>query len=359
MKEDVYKRLAVKLDAIPNGFPSTESGVELQLLARIFTPEEAAVASIMNARMETADAIAERVGMEPRDTLRMLKEMTRKGLIRLKRKDRQFVFGLMPFIVGFYEEQLPRMDEELAALVEAYLKESHTNFYGEGPSVHRVIPVDKAIDFELEVFPFERASQLVEDAKAWGVRDCICRKQQRLIGKGCQHEIENCLMIAPVEGVFGRSTITKPISKEEALHILKASEEVGLVHCTANHREGIYYICNCCTCCCGVLRGLTEFEIPAAVTTSDFRNVVDEAMCTGCGVCIDHCVFNALDVSGDACVVAEARCVGCGLCISSCPEEALRLIRRSGKEAVPLADDIKDWMETRAEKRGISTEDIL
>jgi electron transport complex protein RnfB len=47
MSQDVYRRLAERLDAIPNGFPATESGVELKLLAKIFAPEEAALASVI------------------------------------------------------------------------------------------------------------------------------------------------------------------------------------------------------------------------------------------------------------------------------------------------------------------------
>ena len=38
---DVYQRLAKKLDELPNGFPATESGVELKILRKIFTQEEA------------------------------------------------------------------------------------------------------------------------------------------------------------------------------------------------------------------------------------------------------------------------------------------------------------------------------
>ena len=33
---DVYEQLAKKLDKIPNGFPATESGVELKILRKIF-----------------------------------------------------------------------------------------------------------------------------------------------------------------------------------------------------------------------------------------------------------------------------------------------------------------------------------
>ena len=41
MSDDVYYRLAKVLDTLPNGFPSTDSGVEIKLLKKVFTPEEA------------------------------------------------------------------------------------------------------------------------------------------------------------------------------------------------------------------------------------------------------------------------------------------------------------------------------
>ena len=128
MPEDAYRRLAQRLDAIPNGFPATESGVELKLLAKIFTPEEALLASEMRQTLEPANVIAARVGMDPKWTHRTLKSMVRKGQIRVGRKDRALAFGLMPFVVGFYEEQLPRMDAELALLFEEYSREAQGAF---------------------------------------------------------------------------------------------------------------------------------------------------------------------------------------------------------------------------------------
>ena len=39
---DVYEKLAKHLDNLPAGYPSTESGVEMRILKRLFSPEEAA-----------------------------------------------------------------------------------------------------------------------------------------------------------------------------------------------------------------------------------------------------------------------------------------------------------------------------
>lgn len=359
MTENVYRELAQRLDALPNGFPATESGIELKLLAKIFAPEEAALASVMRLTREPASDIAARAGVEAKTAYRTLKGMVRKGLIRFKRGDEGLLFGLMPFVVGIYEEQLPRMDEEMAALFEQYFQETQGGAVTQkAAALHRVIPVEESIPFELEIFPYERASELLENAKSWGVRDCICRVQQHLIGEGCEHEIENCLSFAPIEGAFDHSTATRAISKEEALRILREAEEAGLVHSTGNYREPHYYICNCCTCCCGILRGVAEFGVPTAVAKADFRAVVDAELCIACGDCVARCQFDALTVD-EVCEVDDLRCVGCGVCAVVCPTDALYLERRSAGDVPPPPADIKEWGMQRAQERGISLEEVL
>jgi len=266
---------------------------------------------------------------------------------------------LLPFVVGIWEAQLGHLDEELAALFEQYYQETRAGIVQHTPSIHRIVPVREAIPFDLEIFPYEQAYALLEGAKSWGVRDCICRVQRRLIGKGCGHPVNNCLVFAPVEGAFDHSNVDRPITKEEAFRILQEAEEAGLVHTTGNYRDRHFYICNCCTCSCGILRGVAEFGIPAAVAHSGFRSVVDADLCMGCGDCVERCQFGALSVSDEVCVVDYARCVGCGVCASACPTEALHLERRPQAEITPLPGDIKEWMVQRAQERGVSLLEIL
>ena len=353
MTDDVYRRLAETLDAIPNGFPSTESGVELRLLAKIFEPEEAALASVMHLKKEPASEIAARTGGDPKAVRQTLKTMVRKGQILVGRKDRQLTFGLMPFAVGIYEEQLPRLDKEMAELFEEYFQEAQGFIGKHSPAIHRVVPVEEAIPAGIEIYPYERATELLEGAKAWGVRDCICRVQQKLVGKGCDRPVENCLVFAPMAGVFAGSDTTRAITREEALQILNEAEEAGLVHSPGNYQDGNHYICNCCTCCCGVLRSVSEFSVPSAVASSAFMAVVDDDLCAACGDCLESCQFGALDLPGDTCLVDVGRCVGCGLCITVCPTEALSLARRPAGEIPPPPADFRDWMSQRAEARGL------
>jgi len=211
----------------------------------------------------------------------------------------------------------------------------------------------------LVIFPYERATELLENAKSWAVRDCICRVQQKLIGKGCDRPIENCMVFAPVEGAFDNSKMDRAITKEEALRILYETEEDGLVHSTGNYRDGHNYICNCCTCCCGVLRSVAEFGVSTTAVRSDFQMVVDAVECIGCGDCLERCQFDALSLPEAVCLVDYARCVGCGLCATVCPTEAMYLERRpEGEVPLPPADN-KEWMVQRAHERGISISEVL
>jgi Na+-translocating ferredoxin:NAD+ oxidoreductase subunit B len=359
MIEEIYKKLAERLDAIPNGFPATQSGVELRLLEKIFTPEEAHLASVMRLTTEPASEIAARARIDPEIAYSLLKTMARQGQIRTAREEGKLKFGLLPFIVGFYEEQLPRMDREMAMLFEEYMQETKATSLRSGPSLHRVIPVKEAIPFNLEIFPYDRAAEMIENAKSWAVRDCICRVQQRLIGKGCDHPVENCLVFAPVEGAFNHSRVDRPITKEESLRLLREAEQNGLVHSTGNQRSQNNYICNCCTCCCGILRGVSEFDIPTAVAHSDYYSVVDNQLCSGCEDCVVACHFDALAMSDGVCVVNYSHCVGCGLCALACSTGALHLELRPVEDRILPPSDIEEWMLQRAIDRNLQIFDIL
>ncbi len=50
---------------------------------------------------------------------------------------------------------------------------------------------------------------------------------------------------------------------------------------------------------------------------------VDEAACTGCGVCAEVCAFKAITVIGTTVLVFPELCHSCGACSLLCPEKAI------------------------------------
>jgi NAD-dependent dihydropyrimidine dehydrogenase PreA subunit len=278
--------------------------------------------------------------------------MVKKGLIDMKRKEGEgLVFCLIPFVVGFYERQNAKIDKEFADLFEAYYKESFHKAMLSTPSVHRVIPIEKTIPVSTDVMPYEKASTYLDDARSWGVLDCICRVQQKLIGKGCDHTVENCLVFSSKPGAFDRTEDIRAIPKEEALEILAEADREGLVHAPSNTQTEVHYICNCCTCSCGVLRGMVEYGNRDIIARSDFYAVVDPDLCTVCEDCLERCQFNALKMEDDTCIVDRAFCVGCGLCVTSCPAEAMSLEQKSKDEITPPPISEKEWRKKRENAR--------
>ena len=61
---DTFQQLARHLDNLPAGFPATESGVELRILKRLFTAEEAEIAVNLTLVPEPASAVAQQLGRD-------------------------------------------------------------------------------------------------------------------------------------------------------------------------------------------------------------------------------------------------------------------------------------------------------
>lgn len=347
-----YEQLADELNKIPNGFPRTQSGVELKLLGKLFSEEDAALASTLTMEPKSLKEIAEQNSLSEPEAKQRLIGMVKRGLIDIKREEGLgFTFHLIPFVVGFYERQNAKIDKEFAELFEQYYHESFHKTMLSEPSVHRIIPLEKAIPVDIDVMPYEKASNYLDQAQSWGVLDCICRVQKKLIGQGCDHSLRNCLVFSPKPGAFNRSEEIETLSKEQAMQVLADADREGLVHSVNNAQSEVYYVCNCCTCSCGVLRGMVEYGSENSIARSDFYARVEEDLCTGCESCIDRCHFNAMTMVDGVCEVDRVACYGCGLCISACETEALSLIQKSpGERTAPPADDAA-WREKRAELR--------
>jgi hypothetical protein len=111
--------------------------------------------------LETAAVIAERTGADPKVIGPQLKGLASRGLIKAGRATGGLGFGLLPFIVGFYENQGPVIDAELAQLVEAYYRRAFGRTLADGPQFHRVIPVEQSVDVNMEVRPYESAAEII------------------------------------------------------------------------------------------------------------------------------------------------------------------------------------------------------
>ena len=352
MTDEVYERLADQLNALPNSFPRTQSGVEIRLLKKIARPEEAWMASQLGRKMESAEEISARVGLPMEEVTNKLRAILRRGLVRVADRGGVRHYRLAPFLVGIYEAQLHKMDHELAHLFEQYmmLQGVAQGILGTYPPLHRVIPAQQTVKSEW-ILPYDDARALLLQAKSYSVRDCICRVEQDLLGsRSCSFPLRNCLAFSGVEHPTGPATI----SQKEALAILDETEEIGLVHTASNNVRDVGYICNCCGCCCGILRGITQWGIENSVARANYYSEIDPADCVGCEICVDRCQVGAISMKEGLAVVDSSRCIGCGLCVTGCPDKAVHLHVRPDAQLIHPPADFMAWEEERLLSRGLA-----
>lgn len=346
-----YERLANALNRLPNSFPRTKSNIEITLLKKIFLPEEAFLAGQLTGTFEPVAVIAKRAGLNEEETAKRLNTMMSRDFVRGSAEKR--VYRLSPFIIGIYESQLERMDHELAHLFEEYLDQGGIEIMRPQPAIHRVIPAQSAVKTEW-ILPYDKLRELLMSCNTFRVRDCICRKQQDLEGT------RKCDFPLHVELIFytGKETSDPPVApfvtKEEALAVLDKTEKIGLVHTVSNVAEGVFYVCNCCGCCCGILRGITEFGIEKSVAAANYHSVIDPEKCIGCGTCVERCQMHAIAAQNDISVVNLSKCIGCGLCVTGCLSHVARLERKAEEAIINPPVDFAAWEHERLVNRGLA-----
>ncbi len=350
MHDNIYETLIDALARLPNGFVRTASRVELLMLKKIFSVEEATIASSLTSTMESVESIAQRIGL-PANTLKMkLVDMAKRGLVWFDKKEGGLVFRLAPFVVGIYEAQLENMDYEFAHLFDEYMANGGAaGIMKLQPALHRVVPAQGAVKSEY-ILPYDDVRAMIEAARVFHLRDCVCRVQQDLLGKRkCEFPVKNCLSFSPL----ARPARPGDISQEEALRILDKSEEFGLVHTVSNTVKDIFYVCNCCGCCCGILRGITEWGIEKSVAYANYYSVINPETCTGCGICAERCQVHAIEEQDGLFHVQRARCIGCGLCVTGCAVQAVQLQKKPDAEIVHPPDDFAAWERQRLHSRDL------
>ncbi len=50
---------------------------------------------------------------------------------------------------------------------------------------------------------------------------------------------------------------------------------------------------------------------------------VNKDLCTGCGICVDTCPLDAIELKNDIAVINNDNCSNCRACESECPIEAI------------------------------------
>ncbi|MFW9785802.1 MAG: 4Fe-4S binding protein [Candidatus Heimdallarchaeota archaeon] len=313
-------------------------------------------------RSQTMEQLKESSGLSEDEINRHAEALAKKGLI-MNQPSRSglMIFRLMPFVnVGVYEYTFMKKlewnewEKELAQLYKKLNEESAGRMLANYDFVIKNIlptirPIDRTVpytenfetgkeiniivDEELEVpkekiISTQKVEEIIKKFDEIAVGHCYCRHFRDLIDESCKQTDlrENCFTFGKSARYTTEQGFARMISKEEAIEILKKSEEDGLVH-KAYHPNMDFKreedsICNCCSDCCGQAKSITS-------NMSNFIARVDQDLCTGCGTCVEMCYSGAKELNEEEkAETLEERCIGCGICAAFCPEGAISLVEK-------------------------------
>lgn len=333
MKKDLYRQLQQKLDQFSLGYPETESGVELKILKKLFSDDDARIFLKLSFMLEPTKKIASRIGMSESEAADVLEDMADRGLLYSLRKGAKTYYAAIPYVHGLIEFQVQRMDRELAEWNQQFHQEKMKSNVGErAGDFLMVVPVNRAVDATLNIASYEDAANILRSKDIIAVAECVCRKMSGVMDESCGKPLEACFMFGSMAQNYIDRGRGRKIGVDEALTILKAAQESGLVTqpASALNPTGM---CNCCGDCCGVLRSVAEQPKPAEVVFSNYYARINPDECVSCEKCIDRCQMNAIQVNDDKPSGIDLdRCIGCGLCVSACPTGSLRLEAKDTKD---------------------------
>jgi ferredoxin len=297
--------------------------------------------------------------LSEKEILENVEKLAKIGLIfNQPNRTGLMVYRLMPFIdVGVFEytymgkledseknRELAQLFYKLTSDVKGKLIKDYDvvlNFLKNRAPVDRTIPFteNKATGAEIEilvdeslnvpeerVLPVQKVEELIEKFDDIAVGHCFCRHHHDLLGDPCkQTDIrENCFTFGKSARFTSEQGFARMVSKEEALDIIRRSDEDGLVH-KAYHphfdtTRDETSLCICCNCCCGQA-GPLSFN----VNSTNYIAHVDQAVCTGCGTCVEKCHTETMQLNDDNIADVGDICIGCGVCAYFCPEQAISL----------------------------------
>jgi hypothetical protein len=186
LMEHVYEKLRERLDDLANGYPATESKVEIRLLERLFTEEEAELYMQLSPFLEKPKDVAERLNRDVSELEVMMEGMAQKGHLFRLRKGGMVRYSAVPYVVGIFEHQLGRMDEGFARDHEEYFETAFgKTIQAFKTPILRTIPIKRQLVADYPVAPFEDVLQIIENQKKIAVAPCVCRATKKMVGHEC------------------------------------------------------------------------------------------------------------------------------------------------------------------------------
>ena len=374
MSDEKYKKTAFVITKA-GILPTPVNKTLIEILKLLLTEDELDFINAFKRKTsQTMEQLKKSSKLPEAQILSFVKGLAKKGFIFNQPSSKGvMVYRLLPLLmVGAFEYLYMKkiehneVEEKLAKMFSDYFDETgdfiQANYDQILPVFEKMLPIDRtmtiladtvqgdeinlSINEEIEVpeeliLPTQKVEELIEKFDDISVGHCFCRHHRDLLGKPCKHTDlrENCFTFGKSARYIAEQGFGRSVSKEEALDIMKKSEDDGLVHKAFHPHSNIAKvetsICNCCKDCCGTLEWW-RMGIVALINSTNFLSQVDQDLCSGCGTCVEKCPVDAIGLNdSDIAEVNAGYCLGCGVCAHFCPENAITLLEGMRKVYVP------------------------
>jgi NAD-dependent dihydropyrimidine dehydrogenase PreA subunit len=326
------------------------------ILEELMTPEQARMIEVLPGSPEE---VAQKTGIAPERVKDELDDLFFKGVLFprgdfYKREYFRFAhsiiqlhdatMGLRDIVKDrkFYELWYDFMMNEGCPAIAKLWK-------GIDRPLYRIIPAYKAIKDLPGILLYENFPEILKAQKLIAAVPCPCRSCNTAVGKPCavHNELEHwvCLQFGRgAEYAIARGS-GKKLSLEEALELNEIIEESGLLHIGANNSAmtGINFSCQCCRDCCVYYVPMDQASLPIGMVweKSRYQAYVNLNDCTGCQICIDRCLFDAIEMERSKgskkykAIIDPDKCFGCGVCVVGCESGAIKMKAVQPSEYIP------------------------
>ncbi|MHA1147919.1 MAG: indolepyruvate ferredoxin oxidoreductase subunit alpha [Promethearchaeota archaeon] len=353
--ENSYEKLRVLLS--PSlGVPLPKNELVEKLLTNIFTEEEANLISKgikKTLRPTTIRRFRKRNKMKKKEAKQILNDMRFKGkIIKVG-----FLLVMPPYLPGLFEvyftnnrdnpERMKKAGEAHYELIKSGFHVPHTKrtiplfrVLPAAEPVEKSIEINKELEVSNKILPYEILEKYLSKFKTFAVQPCSCRTAAAYAGNPCKRTKENfCVSAGLLAKDLIKSGVGRQVDLNELMEIMKRAEREGLVHESTNIQKTSMFVCNCCSCCCGVLKAVKELDNRAGVAVSNFQPKIQIETCKLCKTCINICPMECIYQTEGKIKMDLQKCIGCGVCASNCPHDAI--LFQKVKDTKPIKGNLK------------------
>ena len=350
-----YDRLIDRLNRFPQGAPSAE--VLYEILQMLFSEREAGLVALLPIKPFTVGKAAQAWKLNKSEAQKILDDLAGRAILvdTVSPGGRQ-TYVLPPPMAGFFEFSMMRLRGDVNQKVLGELFYQYMNVEEEfikalftrgETQLGRTFVQEAVLSSEnaLHVLDYERASEVIKTASHRGIGICYCRHKMEHVGRACEAPMDICMTFNASAASLIKHDFAREVDVAEGLDLLQEAQARNLVQFGENVRERVNFICNCCGCCCEAMIVGRKFGFLQPIHTTNFLPQIDEAVCNGCGKCVNVCPVEAMTlVSANnphrpkmkKAVLREEICLGCGVCVSSCSQAGIQLESRPQRVITPL-----------------------